>query len=38
MEEEEKVERQEEENGMEGIEERSNSFSSVAYSVGTGKL
>jgi len=36
--EEKEVEGQEEDNGMEGVEERSNSFSLVAYSVGTGNL
>jgi len=35
-EEEEEVGEQEEKNGIESVEERSNSFSSVAYSVGTG--
>ena len=35
-EEEEEVGGQEEENGIESVEERSNSFSLVAYSVGTG--
>jgi len=37
-EEEGEVEEQEEENGMKGVEERSSSFSLVAYSVGTGIL
>ena len=38
MEEEEQVGGQEEENGMEGVEEGSSSFSLVTYSVGTGVL
>jgi len=36
--EEKKVRGQEEDNGMEGVEKGSSSFSSVAYSVGTGNL
>jgi len=36
--EEEEVERQEEDNGIEGMEEGSTSFSPVAYSVGTRNL
>jgi len=36
--EEEEVEGQEEDNGMEGVEEGSNSFSPVVYSVSTGNL
>ena len=38
MEKEEEVGKQEEENGMKGIEEGSSSFSPVAYSVGTRAL
>ena len=36
VEEKEEVGGQEEENGMEDVEERSNNFSLVAYSIGTG--
>jgi len=34
----EEVGRQKEENGMEGVEEKSSNFSPVTYSVGTGNL
>jgi len=38
VEEEEEVKKQKEKNGMEGVKEKSNSFFSVTYSVGTRTL